>query len=163
MGDRSSRFEMSSAAWWSCLSLRRTRRAMLSRCCPVAEGIYGTTPEGVRLAPSVPTSTTTCDSATRLIRNEASLARRARHSDRWDRLWIAIPYPLTSDRVGEEVKIVWCITGKGSLTVTYESPTARPGMLTFGPTPHAGSTYTRPGDAGERGPLRRAGLLAHPS
>lgn len=49
-------------------------------------------------------------------------------------------------RVGEELKIVWRITGKGDLAVTYESPSARPGVLTFGPTAHAGSTYTRPGD-----------------
>jgi hypothetical protein len=49
-------------------------------------------------------------------------------------------------RVGDEVKIVWRMTGKGELSVTSESPTGRPGVLTFGPEPHGGSSYSRPGD-----------------
>jgi hypothetical protein len=49
-------------------------------------------------------------------------------------------------RDGEEVKIVWRMTGDGDLTVTYEAPNARPGVLTFGPTPHPTSTYNRAGD-----------------
>lgn len=108
--------------------------------------IYGTTPDGVRVSPSVPTSTTTCDSATPIVQNEASLPEVhgvAIDGSVYGLLFLTHSPPI---RVGEEVKIVWRITGKGNLTVTYESPTARPGVLTFGPTPHAGSTYTRPGD-----------------
>jgi hypothetical protein len=49
-------------------------------------------------------------------------------------------------RAGEDVKIVWRMTGQGDLSVTSVSPSDRPGTLTFGPEPHSGSTYDRPGD-----------------
>lgn len=49
-------------------------------------------------------------------------------------------------RDGEEVKIVWRMTGKGDLSVTSQAPSKRAGVLTFGPEAHAGSTYQRPGD-----------------
>ncbi len=46
---------------------------------------------------------------------------------------------------GDEVKIVWRMTGEGDLAVTYESPEGNPAQLTFGPEPHGGSSYARPG------------------
>lgn len=49
-------------------------------------------------------------------------------------------------RNGEELKIVWRMTGNGDLSVTSTSPSSRPGVLTFGPESHSGSNYTRPGD-----------------
>lgn len=49
-------------------------------------------------------------------------------------------------RAGEELKIVWRMTGQGDLSVSYFAPDGRPGVLTFGPEAHGGSTYQRPGD-----------------
>jgi hypothetical protein len=47
---------------------------------------------------------------------------------------------------GEELKIVWRMTGSGPLRVVFAAPdgTARP--LAFGPEPHSSSSYKRPGD-----------------
>ena len=58
-------------------------------------------------------------------------------------VFFAPPLPI---RTGDEVKIVWRMTGRGDLSVTYESPDGDPATLTFGPEPHSGSTYDRPGD-----------------
>ena len=52
-------------------------------------------------------------------------------------------FPL---RVGEEIKIVWRMTGHGSLTATAVGPSGHPAPLTFGPEEHGGSNYDRPGD-----------------
>ena len=98
-----------------------------------------------------PTSTTsplaaTCDSKTPISQTEASLPEVQGVSTDgtiYGLLFVTHPLPI---RNGDELKIVWRITGKGNLAVTYDAPTGRPGVLTFGPTPHAGSTYTRPGD-----------------
>ena len=49
-------------------------------------------------------------------------------------------------RAGEELKIVWRMTGEGDLSVSYFAPDGRPGVLTFGPEAHSGSSYQRPGD-----------------
>lgn len=49
-------------------------------------------------------------------------------------------------RSGEELKIVWRMTGQGDLSVSYFAPDGRPGVLTFGPEAHGGSTFQRPGD-----------------
>ena len=45
---------------------------------------------------------------------------------------------------GEEVKIVWRMTGRGNLHVeaSHEGSTA---TITFGPEPHASSNWNRPG------------------
>ncbi len=48
--------------------------------------------------------------------------------------------------VGEEVKIVWRMTGSGELSITVTGPTGEVAPLTFGPERHGGSTYDRPGD-----------------
>ena len=48
-------------------------------------------------------------------------------------------------RAGDQLKIVWRMTGSGNLVVTSTSPTNRAGVLTFGPELHDGSSYTRPG------------------
>ena len=49
-------------------------------------------------------------------------------------------------RVGEDVKIVWRITGSGPLRLLTVDPTGREQPLQWGPDPHLSSTYTRPGD-----------------
>ncbi len=50
-------------------------------------------------------------------------------------------------KVGDQVKIVWRMTGSGPLRVTLTSPRGTHPPLTFGPEAHTGaSTYDRPGD-----------------
>ena len=50
-------------------------------------------------------------------------------------------------RAGEELKIVWRMTGAGPLTATVTAPDGTNQPLVFGPEPHVGaSTYQRPGD-----------------
>jgi hypothetical protein len=58
-------------------------------------------------------------------------------------LFLSHPGPV---RAGEELKIVWRMTGQGDLTVSYFAPDGRPGVLTFGPEAHSGSSFQRPGD-----------------
>jgi hypothetical protein len=53
------------------------------------------------------------------------------------------PVPL---RTGREVKIVFRMTGAGPLRAALTAPDGRAVDLAWGPDPHAGSTYTRPGD-----------------
>lgn len=48
--------------------------------------------------------------------------------------------------VGEEIKIVWRMSGRGPLSATATSPSGLDAPLTFGPEEHNGSTYDRPGD-----------------
>ena len=52
------------------------------------------------------------------------------------------PLPPT---VGSELKIVWRVTGSGQLTVIARRPDGTEAPLIFGPEPHAGSTFDRPG------------------
>jgi hypothetical protein len=51
-------------------------------------------------------------------------------------------------RAGDELKIVWRMTGKGPLKVRFTAPNGKRKPLTFGPVAHsnAGSSYQRPGD-----------------
>ncbi len=48
-------------------------------------------------------------------------------------------------RAGEEVKIVWRMTGSGELLVAARQG-GRPARLTFGPERHGGSNWSRPGE-----------------
>jgi hypothetical protein len=49
-------------------------------------------------------------------------------------------------RVGDELKIVWRMTGNGDLSVSYFAPDSQRSVLAFGPEVHSGSNYDRPGD-----------------
>jgi hypothetical protein len=49
-------------------------------------------------------------------------------------------------RAGDEVKIVWRMTGQGDLSVRFVDPDGRQRPLVFGPEPHGSSNYDRPGD-----------------
>ncbi|MBI5088605.1 MAG: hypothetical protein HZB15_07030 [Actinobacteria bacterium] len=57
-------------------------------------------------------------------------------------VFLAHPAPITA---GEDVKIVWRMTGDGEIAVTSEAPSGNPGVLTFGPEFHPSSSYDRPG------------------
>ncbi|WP_166532849.1 hypothetical protein [Blastococcus xanthinilyticus] len=49
-------------------------------------------------------------------------------------------------RVGDELKIVWRVTGTGDLSVRPVRPDGTEGELVFGPEPHGGSNFAAPGD-----------------
>jgi len=57
-------------------------------------------------------------------------------------LFVTEPPPIVA---GQEVKIVWRMTGAGDLVASARSGDAS-ARLTFGPEPHSGSNYVRPGD-----------------
>ncbi len=86
-----------------------------------------------------------CASPTRFgadgARNEVH--GRSRNGSLWG---LALGPGHVPPRVGEELKIVWRMTGKGKLHVAFTAPDGRRRPLVFGPEPHARSTYRRPGD-----------------
>ena len=49
-------------------------------------------------------------------------------------------------RVGDELKIVWRMTGTGPLSIVFRAPDGRVQPLVFGPERHGSSSYHRPGD-----------------
>jgi hypothetical protein len=53
------------------------------------------------------------------------------------------PLPV---RTGQELKIVWRMTGSGPLRLSYTGPHGERGTLAWGPEPHGGSNYDRPGE-----------------
>jgi hypothetical protein len=82
-----------------------------------------------------------CDDATPII--ESEVIGVATDATIYGLLFPTSPLPI---RTGDELKIVWRMTGHGDLSVTYESPDGDPASLTFGPEAHGGSSYDRPGD-----------------
>jgi hypothetical protein len=56
-----------------------------------------------------------------------------------------LPMPLPI-RTGEQVKIVWRMTGSGPLQLSAISPHGKAVPLKWGPEAHGGSNYDRPGD-----------------
>jgi hypothetical protein len=62
-------------------------------------------------------------------------------------LWgLVMPQQPLPIRVGEEVKIVWRMTGRGAIRLSSRSPRRQLVPLVFGPAPHKASSYRRPGD-----------------
>jgi hypothetical protein len=53
------------------------------------------------------------------------------------------PLPIRS---GEQVKVVWRMTGSGPLRLTATNPHGRRVLLQWGPESHGGSNYHRPGE-----------------
>jgi hypothetical protein len=64
----------------------------------------------------------------------------ARDATLWGLVFARVPLP-----VGEEVKIVWRMTGSGPLRVAATRSDGTPAGRTFGPEAHAGSNWKRPG------------------
>jgi hypothetical protein len=48
-------------------------------------------------------------------------------------------------KVGDQIKIVWRITGTGQLSLSSHGPGGRRGTLLFGPELHTSSNFTAPG------------------
>jgi hypothetical protein len=64
----------------------------------------------------------------------------ARGAELWGLVFAAVPLP-----VGQQVKIVWRMTGDGPLQISVTRSDGMPARRTFGPEEHAGSTWDRPG------------------
>ena len=85
--------------------------------------------------------TTRCSTPSRLVGNEIE----AKGTD--GTLWgLALGPGRVPPRVGDEVKIVWRMTGNGPLKVVLTAPNGVNQPLVFGPEAHDASTYDRPGD-----------------
>lgn len=87
-----------------------------------------------------------CDTLTPVLESESQLPEVEGVSDSatvFGLLFLTHSLPV---RRGDEVKIVWRMTGEGELIVVSTSPTGRRGEITFGPDPHTSSSYNRPGD-----------------
>jgi hypothetical protein len=90
-----------------------------------------------------PPSTPTCDAATPIV--VTSFGPEVQGVASNATVYGLVMSPRPGIRAGDEVKIVWRMTGEGDLSVNYRSPTNRPGVLAFGPELHGGSNYDRPG------------------
>jgi hypothetical protein len=64
----------------------------------------------------------------------------ARGAELWGLVFAPVPLP-----VGEEVKIVWRMTGDGPLRIGATRSDGTQARRTFGPEEHGGSTWDRPG------------------
>jgi hypothetical protein len=95
---------------------------------------------------SVATSTrSACVTPTRFGVGGAANEIRGVSSDA--QLWgLALGPGHVPPRVGEELKIVWRMTGTGPLRVSLTGPTGHARPLVFGPEAHSASSYHRPGD-----------------
>ncbi len=60
-------------------------------------------------------------------------------------VWALVFHPLPLQAM-QETKIVWRVTGLGSLQVGAKDDAGDTARLTFGPEPHIGSDWNRPGD-----------------
>jgi hypothetical protein len=123
--------------------------AMCVSCSDSSSGRAGATTR-VHAAPAVtaaPSSTTStgaaCDRTPIQTSNDPEVQGIGRDATIYGLLFLTHPGPV---RAGEELKIVWRMTGQGDLSVSYFAPDGRPGVLTFGPERHGGSNYDRPGD-----------------
>jgi hypothetical protein len=52
---------------------------------------------------------------------------------------------ITPTYTGQEIKIVWRVTGSGPLTLTATGPDEQDRPLVWGPDPHEDSDFKRPG------------------
>jgi hypothetical protein len=132
-----------SAACASC-SATASDRSAATTTVEVSASVTATT-----AAPSVSTSTSTsadsgeCDQTPILTSELPEVQGIGRDATIYGLVFLTHPGQV---RAGEELKIVWRMTGQGDLSVSYFAPDGRPGVLTFGPEAHGGSTYQRPGD-----------------
>jgi hypothetical protein len=68
----------------------------------------------------------------------------SRNAQLWGLLMPQLGYPPL--RAGQDLKIVWRMTGSGDIRLSVTGPDGEPRRLVFGPDLHGGSTYTRPGE-----------------
>lgn len=80
------------------------------------------------------------------IHRSANLPPEVQGSASRGQLWGLLFLQGDSIRAGDEVKIVWRMTGHGDIRLTATAPNGRQAPLAWGPEPHLGSSYQRPGE-----------------
>ena len=60
------------------------------------------------------------------------------------RAW-ALAFGALPATVGQDLKVVWRVTGKGPLKVRFRDPSGARHPLEFGPDEHSGSSFEHPG------------------
>jgi hypothetical protein len=97
---------------------------------------------------TTPTTTRTqaiCATPTRFGLGGAPNELRGESNDA--QLWgLALGPGHVPPRVGNELKIVWRMTGHGPLHISFVAPDGHQQPLVFGPEAHSASSYRRPGD-----------------
>jgi hypothetical protein len=99
----------------------------------------------------------TCAAPSRF--GDGGASKEIRGTSRDASLWgLALGPGHVPPRPGDELKIVWRMTGTGPLRVDLEAPDGTTQPLVFGPEPHYASSYNRPGNEwGTRFRFVRAG------
>lgn len=126
----------------ACASCSATTSARSAATTTVAASVTATTAAPAASTPTAPGSGA-CDQTPIRTSVMPEVQGIGRDATIYGLVFLTHPGPV---RVGEELKIVWRMTGQGDLSVSYFAPDGRPGVLTFGPEAHGGSTYQRPGD-----------------
>jgi len=113
--------------------------------CSASHGSSAAPASTVNPTTSVVTSTRSgCVTPTRFGVGGAANEIRGVSSDA--QLWgLALGPGHVPPHVGDELKIVWRMTGTGPLRVSFTAPTGHAKPLVFGPEPHSASSYHRPG------------------
>jgi hypothetical protein len=78
--------------------------------------------------------------ASTLVSGGVPIRARSTHGEAW-----ALAFGAFPPTVGDDVKIVWRVTGRGPLHVVFRDPSGRRHSLTFGPEEHSASSFQRPG------------------
>lgn len=60
--------------------------------------------------------------------------------------WNVAPGDPVTIQIGEEIKIVWRLTGEGEVSFRALGPDGEVEGISWGPDPHGRSNWTRPGD-----------------
>jgi hypothetical protein len=105
----------------------------------------GNNDHGHAARPSEPSTATlaTCSTPTRFGAQSAS--NEIRGATTKGSLW-GLAFGHVPPRAGDELKIVWRMTGNGPLRVVFNAPDGHARPLVFGPEAHGSSNYHRPGD-----------------
>jgi hypothetical protein len=134
----------------------RTRRVAVLTAALLGAVVLGacSSDSGSR-ASSTTSTVATADTRARCARPSAShnlggrntIGKEIKGASRKGSLWgLALGPARLPLRAGDELKIVWRMTGTGPLNVVFRSPDGEGHSLVFGPDAHLGSSWTRPGD-----------------
>src|SRR5256885_17067640 len=89
--------------------------------------------------------------ASTLVSGGVPVRARSTHGEAW-----ALAFGTFPPTVGQDLKIVWRVTGRGPVRVAFRDPSGHEHSLTFGPDAHSASSLQRPGR--ERGTGDTVGL-----
>ena len=105
-----------------------------------------TTPvRGTRAGPAPTVPAPTCRQSTPLHESSAGSEARAASTAGGLQAWALVQAPVPI-HVGDDVKVVWRVTGEGDLSLTLREPGGLPRALQWGPEAHTESNYERPGE-----------------